>query len=78
MQQSRLTITGGNELNGTVTSSGSKNAALPILAATICCNGHYKISNVPYLQDVKVMVRMLNALGVRAEYSKESVTIWNE
>ncbi len=65
---SSLVVEGGKTLNGTVRSSGAKNAALPILAAVILVPGDYVLENVPYLADVITMVRMLNALGVRAEF----------
>ena len=65
--KSRLFITGGARLNGRVKASGAKNAALPILAASILVKGNYIIKNVPPLKDVRTMLKMLNALGVRAE-----------
>ncbi len=75
---SRLTIEGGIPLSGTVKASGAKNAALPILAATILMSGESEILNVPHLKDIVTIIRMLNALGVRAEYhSPNRVKIWN-
>ena len=64
----RMTIEGGYQLNGTVRVSGSKNAALPLLAATILLDGETTLTNVPYLMDIKTMVRMLKALDIRAEF----------
>jgi len=61
-------VTGGKRLSGTVTISGSKNAALPILAATILLHGETTITNVPNLLDIISMIRILRALGLRAEY----------
>jgi UDP-N-acetylglucosamine 1-carboxyvinyltransferase len=61
-------VTGGKRLNGTVAISGSKNAALPILAASILLHGETTITNVPNLLDVISMIRILRALGLRAEY----------
>jgi len=61
-------VTGGKRLSGTVSVSGSKNAALPILAATILLHGETTITNVPNLLDVISMIRILRALGLRAEY----------
>lgn len=63
----RLTIEGNIPLNGTVTSSGAKNAALPIMAATILISEPCILRNVPKLKDVISMTRMLNALEVRTE-----------
>jgi len=61
-------ITGGKRLSGTVSISGSKNAALPILAATILLHGETTITNVPNLLDIISMIRILRSLGLRAEY----------
>ena len=61
-------VTGGRRLHGRVAISGSKNAALPILAATILLHGETTLKNVPNLLDVITMIRVLRALGVRAEY----------
>ncbi len=74
----RLHIRGGIPLCGKVSASGSKNAALPILAAAIMLEGESHITNIPYLNDVSVMIKMLNSLGIRAEYhASNSVRIWN-
>ena len=70
--ESRLFIDGGVPLTGEVCSSGAKNAALPILAASILVKGTYYIENIPSLLDVSIMLKMLNALGVRAEYSQSN------
>ena len=61
-------VTGGKRLSGKVSISGSKNAALPILAATILLHGETTLTNVPNLLDVITMIRVLRALGLRAEY----------
>ncbi|RAP37293.1 UDP-N-acetylglucosamine 1-carboxyvinyltransferase [Candidatus Marinamargulisbacteria bacterium SCGC AAA071-K20] len=76
---SRLTIEGGFPLKGTVQVSGAKNSVLPILAACIMLDGETVLTNVPYLNDVSIMVRMLSALGVRAEYYHHNkIKIWNK
>lgn len=75
----RLTIEGGFKLKGIVRVSGAKNAVLPILAACIMLDGQTVLENVPYLNDVSIMVRMLNALGVRTEYyHHDKLKIWNK
>lgn len=61
-------VTGGKRLSGKVSISGSKNAALPILAASILLHGETTLTNVPNLLDVITMIRVLRALGLRAEY----------
>lgn len=74
----RLEVEGGVPLHGEVVCGGSKNAALPILAACILVEGQYDVSNVPVLLDTHTMVRMLNALDVRAEFhGGNTVKIWN-
>jgi UDP-N-acetylglucosamine 1-carboxyvinyltransferase len=76
----KLLVKGNKRLHGTFKVSGSKNAALPILAATILLPGHTVIRNVPNLLDVTTILRVLTALGLRAEYSQadpNKVDIWN-
>lgn len=74
----KLIIKGGNKLFGKVKISGAKNAALPILAATILSGGNYKISNVPYLRDVKTMNNLLGTLGVDCNHKDGNVYINNK
>lgn len=62
-----LEITGGRPLAGVVPISGSKNAALPILAATLCAPGRYTLHNLPDLLDVHVFLQVLEALGATVE-----------
>jgi len=73
----RILVIGGKPLTGEVNISGSKNAALPILAATILTKGMSTIQAVPNLLDVLTMIRVLRALGLRAEYSlPHTVRVW--
>ena len=60
----KLQITGGTALEGEVRISGAKNAALPILAATLLADGPASIGNVPHLQDVTTMIELLGRMGV--------------
>lgn len=70
-------INGGKRLEGTVMVSGSKNAALPVLAAAILLQGEATITNIPNLFDVITMIRVLRALGLRAEYYEpNTVKTW--
>ncbi len=66
--KSRLSLEGGVPLKGTVRSSGAKNAALPILAGCILTHGDSVIHNVPDLMDIKTMIKMLEALGLKTDY----------
>lgn len=70
---SRLIVRGGQALSGTVACSGAKNAALPILAACLMVEGEYVLHNVPDLADIRIMIRMLKALGVHAEYCQPNL-----
>ena len=60
----KLLITGGTTLSGTVRISGAKNAALPILAATLLAHEKVTIRNVPHLKDVTTMLSLLQMMGV--------------
>ena len=59
----KLLIKGGNTLNGSVNCSGAKNAALPMIAATILCNEKITLKNLPYLQDITTMFELLGSMG---------------
>lgn len=58
-------INGGHPLEGEIRISGAKNAALPILAATLLANEPVNIVNVPHLHDVTTIVELLGGMGVR-------------
>ena len=60
----KLLITGGNRLQGDVRISGAKNAALPILAASLLSSEPVSIGNVPHLRDVTTMIELLGRMGV--------------
>ena len=62
-------IEGGQPLGGTVRAAGNKNAALPILAASILASDEVLLSNVPRITDVETMVELLADLGANAEWS---------
>ena len=61
----KLIITGGATLDGEIRISGAKNAALPILAATLLAEGPMTVGNVPHLQDVTTTMELLGAMGIR-------------
>ena len=60
----KLLITGGTVLNGEIRISGSKNSALPILAATLLSDEPVTIRNLPHLHDVTTMIALLRCMGV--------------
>mgnify|MGYP001108460539 CR=1 FL=1 len=60
----KLLITGGNRLNGEISVSGAKNAALPILCASLLTPDTLTLQNVPALKDIGTTVRLLGQMGV--------------
>ena len=67
----KLLIRGGKTLNGTVTISGAKNAALPELCAALLTADTVTLENVPGLQDVSTMLKLIRNMGVVAELKKD-------
>ena len=59
----KLLIKGGNSLSGTISCSGAKNAALPMIASTILCDEKVILKNLPYLQDITTMFELLGSMG---------------
>ena len=59
----KLKIIGGNKLSGSISCSGAKNAALPMLAATILSDKAITFKNLPYLQDITTMFEILGSMG---------------
>lgn len=71
----KLVIHGGKKLKGIVEISGAKNAALPIMAASLLTNGNTEIKRVPYLKDILTMGKILSHLGAIFNYKDNSVFI---
>ncbi|GIO40599.1 UDP-N-acetylglucosamine 1-carboxyvinyltransferase [Paenibacillus apis] len=71
----KLVIEGGQPLSGSIRIHGAKNAALPILAATLLTEGKIQLRNVPRLLDIEVMLEILNALGCIAVQRDDLVTV---
>ena len=71
----KLVIVGGKRLNGNIKISGSKNATLPILAASILNQNKLVIENIPLVKDVETMVELLSLLGSDIKCIKKSRTI---
>ena len=61
----KYVINGGNPLNGTVTISGAKNAAVAILPATLLVKGKCRIENVPNISDVRILMSILDRMGAK-------------
>ncbi len=76
----KLEVFGSRKLRGNVFISGSKNSALPILAATILSNKKIVLNNLPNVKDIKTMIKLLESIGSQIKYSKKknSITIQNK
>ncbi len=71
----KIVIVGGRKLKGEVEISGAKNSALPIMAATLLAEEESIIENVPDLRDIHTMIRLLRALGAKAQYDNGRVVV---
>lgn len=72
----KFIVNGGKKLHGEIELQGSKNAALPILAASLLVdNGRCFIGNVPELADIETMIRVLEFLGAKTEWDRGKKTI---
>jgi UDP-N-acetylglucosamine 1-carboxyvinyltransferase len=71
----KLLITGGNRLHGEVAVSGAKNAALPILCASLLAETPLHLSSVPALKDVGSIIKLLEQMGVKAERNADKVSL---
>ncbi|HET6795640.1 MAG TPA: UDP-N-acetylglucosamine 1-carboxyvinyltransferase [Gemmatimonadales bacterium] len=65
----RFLVQGGRPLRGTVRPAGNKNAALPILAATLLADGPVELDNIPRIRDVETMLALLVDLGATADWT---------
>ncbi|MFA6457951.1 MAG: UDP-N-acetylglucosamine 1-carboxyvinyltransferase [Patescibacteria group bacterium] len=72
---SKFIIRGGQPLSGVVKVSGSKNAALPLLAATLLTEQECVLRNIPDVADVRLMLEILTILGAKFSFAKNVVTI---
>ena len=71
----RIRIEGGHPLNGEISVSGSKNAALPQMVACLLASGTSTLRNVPDLRDVQTMAEVLQSLGAEVEFENGRVAI---
>ncbi len=71
----RFLVEGGRRLKGVVKISGSKNACLPILVASLLTDEPFVLHRVPNLRDVRTTLKILTALGKKAQYENGTVTI---
>lgn len=68
----KLRIKGRYSLNGELNISGSKNAALPIMAACLLCSEEVEIDNIPALQDINTMIRLITYMGVKISKTSDN------
>lgn len=71
----KLIVEGGRQLSGEVRISGAKNAALPLIAATLLAPGKHTLRNVPDLRDTRTFIRLMGELGVTSERKGNTVTL---
>jgi UDP-N-acetylglucosamine 1-carboxyvinyltransferase len=71
----KFVIKGGGRLKGTVRAGGSKNAALPIMAASLLVRGNTELRNVPYLKDVRTMSDVLRVVGAKVYFDDHKLMI---
>ncbi len=71
----KLRITGGSRLYGEITISGAKNAALPILCASLLTSEPLHLSNVPRLNDISTTLKLLGQMGVKSKRENNEVVI---
>ncbi len=76
----KLEVFGARKLKGQIKISGSKNAALPILASTILSNKKVYLTNLPRVKDIETMIKLLESLGSKVKYlkNKNSISIHND
>ncbi|MFA6423655.1 MAG: UDP-N-acetylglucosamine 1-carboxyvinyltransferase [Patescibacteria group bacterium] len=75
---SKFIIEGGTSLRGTIKVSGSKNAALPIIAATLMTDETCKLTNVPRINDVENLLKIMAKLGTIYDFTGNDLTIRTE
>ena len=76
-RQSYFKIYGGQALKGEVNVSGAKNSILPLLFASLLCEGNHEFENVPDLKDVQLALDILSSLGVSYKKEKSQLLVKN-
>ena len=73
--ENKYVVEGGNVLSGEVKISGSKNASLPVIAASLLNNGVVELENCPDIHDVKIMLDILQKLGCKVTYNNSKIVV---
>lgn len=74
----KFIVRGEKKLKGIISVSGSKNAGLPIMAASLLAGGHYILKNVPDILDIRTMAKLLRILGAKVEFENHELKINTE
>ena len=69
----KLEVFGTNKLNGQIDISGSKNASLPVLAATLLSDKKIYLRNLPKVKDIETMINLLRSLGSKVKFVKKNI-----
>ncbi len=73
----KLEVFGAKKLKGQISISGSKNASLPILAATLLSNKKIYLKNLPKVNDIETMINLLKSLGSKIKFEKKDLVVNN-
>jgi UDP-N-acetylglucosamine 1-carboxyvinyltransferase len=73
----KLEVLGANKLKGQINISGSKNASLPILAATLLSSKKIYLNNLPKVKDIETMINLLQSLGSKVKFDNKKLIIDN-
>ena len=73
----KLEVFGAKKLRGQIKISGSKNASLPILAATLLSNNKTVLKNLPMVRDIETMLSLLESLGSKIKINKKQIVVDN-
>ena len=73
----KLEVFGSNKLKGKIIISGSKNASLPILAATLLTNKKVYLKNLPKVKDIETMIKLIESLGSKTKFENKRLVIDN-
>ena len=69
----KLEVFGTNKLKGQIDISGSKNASLPVLAATLLSDKKIYLRNLPKVKDIETMINLLKSLGSKVKFVKKNL-----
>ena len=73
----KLEVLGANKLKGKIKISGSKNAALPILASTLLSSKKVYLNNIPKVKDIETMIKLLKSLGSKIKFNNGKIILDN-